>query len=246
MRAHERRDALLGWLRGRQSGTAAQAAEHFDVTERTILRDITTLRERGEPIDSSSGPGGGFHLSSTARLPAVRLSVDEVVGLALAAGMARQVTTGIPYALAADHAIDRLIATLPLSHAAKLRHLLERITVGSPASALVRASLGQVEAGFLIKFETAFSQSRILSFEYTDRREQTTSRTIEPHGLLLNAPIWYVVAHDRLRDAARMFRVDRMRNVVLGEDTFDPKPPSWFAEYLDPCFDRSSVPDARA
>ena len=47
--------------------------------------------------------------------------------------------------------------------------------------------------------------------------------------------IEYVVAHDRLRDAARMFRVDRMKRVVLLDEEFDPKPPSWFSEYLEPC-----------
>ncbi len=235
MNAHDRRGALLGWLRGRQSGTAAQASAHFRVTERTILRDIATLRARGEPISSSSGPGGGFNLDGTARLAAVRLTVEEVLGLALAAGMARQVATGLPYSLAADHAIDRLISTLPRDRVATFRRLMGRITLGLPESMRPYTGVGQVEGGLLGTFEAAFSSNRVLTFEYTDRKGQETSRTVEPHGLLLQVPIWYVVAHDRLRGAARMFRVDRMKGVVLGDEVFEPRPPSWFEEYLGPC-----------
>ncbi len=236
MNTHDRREALIGWLRGRPSATAGQAAARFGVTQRTILRDIEALRARGEQIVSSSGPGGGFQVDGCSRLPAVRLTVEEVVGLTLAAGMARQVTTGIPYARVAEQAVDRLIATLPRERAAELRRLMQRITVGAPASAQVSASLGEVEDGFLSKFEAAFSRSRVLSFAYTDRLDQATTRVVEPHGLLLQLPIWYVIAHDRLRDAPRMFRVDRMRHVALCDEGFEPKPPSWFAEYLDPCY----------
>lgn len=227
----------MGWLRGRQSGTAAEAAAHFGVTERTILRDIAALRGRGEPISGCTGPGGGFQLSGTARLQPVRLTVEEVVGLALAAGTARQMATGLPYSLAADHAIDRLISTLPEARARQFRRLMQRITVGMPASMRMTQGVGQVEPGLLHKCETAFSEHRALSFSYVDRHGQVTERTIEPHGLLLSMPIWYVVAYDRLRDAARMFRVDRMQDVVLLDEVFDPRPASYFAHYMDPDFE---------
>lgn len=239
MRTHERREALMGWLRGRQSGTAAEAAARFEVTERTILRDIGALRDAGEPIMSSSGPGGGFQLDSSARLATVRLSVDEVLGMALAVGVARQMGTGLPYSLAADHAIDRLIATLPRQRAVTFRGLIRRITVGGFGGAWTPPGVGPVEGGLLETCEAAFAQDRVISFAYTDRHDQATTREVEPHGLLLQAPIWYVIAHDRLRDAPRMFRVDRMRDVVLHDERFVPRPPSWFAEYLEPCPARS-------
>jgi predicted DNA-binding transcriptional regulator YafY len=233
MQAHERRDALMGWLRGRPSGTAAQASERFGVTERTILRDVAALRARGEPISSCPGPGGGFQLDGTARLPGVRLTVEEVLGLALAASMSGQLTLGLPYAQAADHAIDRLIATLPRERAVRFRRLMARITVGMPAP--FKPVSHPVEPGLLAALETAFAAHRVVSFTYTDRKGQVTTRAIEAHGLLLQMPVWYVIAHDRLRDAARMFRIDRMSEVRLREERFVPRPASWFAEYLDPC-----------
>lgn len=234
MNTHDRREALLGWLRARNSGTAAQAAGHFQVTERTVLRDIRALRERGEPISSSPGVGGGFHLARTARLQAVRLTVEEVVGLALAASVARQTAAGLPYSMAAEHAVDRLIRTLPSERAERVRDFMGRITIGLPASAGMSAGLGVIEQELAGKFERAFSERRVLSFGYMDRHGQATARVVEPHGLLLRMPIWYVIAHDRMREAARMFRVDRMRDVEVSGEVFEPKPASWFEEYLDP------------
>lgn len=235
MKTYERREALVGWLRGRPGGTAAQASARFGVTERTILRDIAALRAQGEPIVSSSGPGGGFYLDSTSRLPGVRLSVEEVLGLTLAASMASQLQLGLPYAQAGTRAIDRLIATLPRERAVRLRNLVARITVGLPVSTPAQEHTAQVDGALLGMFETAFRTSRVMEFTYTDRKGGVTTRAIEPHGLLLQLPVWYVVAHDRLRDDARMFRIDRMSQVALRDETFSPRPASCFAEYFAPC-----------
>ncbi len=234
MNTHERREALLGWLRRRTSGTAAQAADHFGVTERTILRDVGVLRGRGEPILSSSGPGGGLYLDRSARLATVRLTVEEVVGLALAAGVARQMGTGLPYSLAADHAIDRLIRTLPGERAARFRELMQRIIVGQPASIEMNASMGGVESELLRAFELSLSDHVQMAFTYTDRHGKQTARTIEPYGLFLRIPIWYVVAYDSLRDAPRLFRIDRISDVRLLTKKFVQRPVSWLEEYLDP------------
>jgi len=206
------------------------------VTERTILRDIAYLRGRGEEITSSGGPGGGFILDRSARLPPVRLTVEEVVGLALAAAMARRVSSGLPYSVAADHAIDKLIRTLPKERAASFRHLTQHMFIGAPASDAMHSDLGLVEGGLLQTFEAALSTKHCLAFDYVDRHGQTSTRVVEPHGLLLRVPIWYVIAYDPLRDAPRVFRVDRMRAVELSDDVFEPRPPAVFAQYIDPRF----------
>ena len=226
----------MGWLRGRPSGTAEQAAAHLDVTPRTILRDIASLRGRGEAISSSSGPGGGFHLDAMARHPTVRMSTEEILGLAIAVSMASQFVTKLPYSTAANHVVARLITTLPRDRAARFRHLMQRVTIGLPPSLLhPNAESNHIDGDLLDIFEVAFSQDRVVTFDYTDAQGQETSRAVEPHGLLLHLPTWYVVAHDRLRDAARMFRVDRMRSVALLDEVFEPKPPAWFEEYLGSC-----------
>jgi predicted DNA-binding transcriptional regulator YafY len=83
------------------------------------------------------------------------------------------------------------------------------------------AAAGEVFAGFL--------ERRVLGFTYTDAEARRTARVVEPQFLLLNAPVWYLVAWDRGRDAPRTFRLDRISGVCATEDTFVLRPEAAFA-----------------
>lgn len=85
-----------------------------------------------------------------------------------------------------------------------------------------------VRAEVLQAFEEAFHRGKSLSFAYVDRRGTPSHRHVEPHGLLLQAPAWYLLAYDLERDAPRMFRLDRMAEPRLGERDFLPRPLSVF------------------
>ena len=72
-------------------------------------------------------------------------------------------------------------------------------------------------------FEEAFSAGLGLGFGYVDRDGQVTSRRIEPHGLLVQSPVWYLLARDVEKDQPRMFRMDRIaRPRILRDVTFKP------------------------
>lgn len=84
-------------------------------------------------------------------------------------------------------------------------------------------------------FERAFTAELALSFHYVDREGERSRRRVEPHGLLVNPPIWYVLAHDLERDAPRMFRVDRIsRPKVLEDVPFTPRPLPILRELIVP------------
>jgi predicted DNA-binding transcriptional regulator YafY len=220
--ARSRREALLGWLRGRGSATAEQIAERFEVSLRTAHRDVAALRELGEPIDADPGRGGGFRLDPLRSLPAVRFDVDEVVGLVMASALA--VGSGAPFGGDARRAVDRAVSTLPASRAGELRRVLSRIIVGPPASYAVVGALGPIAEDVLRAFEAAFTARKALGFEYVDRNGQRTERRVEPHGLLAQAPAWYLLAYDLDREAPRLFRLDRMHRPTLRSEGFVPDP----------------------
>jgi predicted DNA-binding transcriptional regulator YafY len=225
MSPSERREALLGWLRSRGSGTAAEVAQHLGVSERTVYRDVAALRDRGEPLEADSGPGGGLRLHPSALLPPVRLHVEEVVGLTLSLHLARQASPQAPFSRAADAGLERLTSSLPPERLRELQRLLQRVVLGRPASPTVARSAGPVEPSLLLAFERAFRTRRALGFGYLDRHGRHSERRIEPHGLLLQAPLWYVLAVDLVRQAPRMFRMDRIdRPRVLDEIPFEPRP----------------------
>src|SRR5262249_2429599 len=122
-----------------------------------------------------------------------------------------------------DTALAKLLGSLPTTKARALRALCRRVVVGTPASATIRASASSTPREILGVFERAFSSGVGLGFHYTDRDGKKSSRRIEPHGLLAQSPVWYVLARDIDKAEPRMFRMDRMsRPRLLPDVTFHP------------------------
>lgn len=213
---------LAELLRGRESATVADLAGELGVSRRTLLRDLASLRERGMPISGEAGPGGGVRLEGGRGLAAVHLSLSEIVAIWLGARLS-QAASDLPWGEAANSAMAKLLGHLPPPKARALRALCRRVIVGKPASATIRAGAGATPKELLGLFEEAFSTGVGLGFHYTDREGKKTIRRIEPHGLLAEPPVWYVLARDVDKSEPRMFRMDRMaRPRLLPEIVFRP------------------------
>lgn len=243
MDTRARQDALVGYLRARASATAVGAAVHFGVSVRTLHRDLAELRERGVPIESEPGRGGGIRLDPARSLVPIRLSLDEVVGLLVAVTLSRR-AANIPFGRAAQHAMDKVLASLPEGRARSLKRTLQRVVVGAPASPQVVASLVDVQPAVLDAFERGFSEQRALSFAYVDRTGVSSRRHVEPHGLLLQTPAWYLLALDIERAAPRMFRLDRISRPSLLTQAFEPLPLSVFEVLLRDVPSRAGLSDS--
>lgn len=222
MNALERRDTLLQLLRRRRDWTVADLAHDLAVSRRTILRDVNHLRDRGFDITGMSGPGGGVHLEATSVMITSHLDTDEVVALILSVAVSRA-TTWIPFADGAERALAKIEAALPKQRVGELQRFMQRVLIGDSAPE-PRGSVGGIDPGLVATFEAAFTTSRLLAFGYVDREGRRTRRQVEPHGLLVRAPLWYVIAWDRRRDAPRLFRADRVRRPSMTAETFLPRP----------------------
>lgn len=212
---------LLELLRGRDVCAVEALARELQVSRRTVLRDLATLRGRGWPIRSEAGPGGGVFLDRDRGVTAVHLSLDELVGLWVTARLAGS-ATALPWSAAARAALDKVLASVPRERARGLRQLLRRVVVGAPATERVRATLGTGSPELLVAFERAFGASRCLAFEYVDRHGRASARLVEPHGLLVEPPAWYLLTRDTSTGLARAFRMDRVRGARLSARTFTP------------------------
>jgi len=213
---------LLDYLRSHDAATVAAIASDLGVSRRTVLRDLATLRDRGWPIRAEAGPGGGVLLDRDRGLSAVHLSDDEIAALWLSVRLSASISA-VPWRAAARSGLDKAFASLPAARAKTLQRLVRRVLVGRPATARIRDELGKVSTELLAAFERAFARDACLAFEYTDRHGRRTRRIVEPHGLLIEAPAWYVLARDAESGAARMFRMDRIRNArELEERRFKP------------------------
>jgi predicted DNA-binding transcriptional regulator YafY len=220
MRTTDRHHQLLRMLRRRADWTVANLARELDVSRRTVLRDLGALRESGFDLDTFSGPGGGVRLNPTSVMITSQLRASEVIALIVSVEIARAAKT-VPFAAGAEHALARIEQALPATRAAELRALRERILVGEPSAG---ARLADVDPNLVEAFETAFTTTRLLTFTYRDQQGRSTSRHVEPHGLLVRQPLWYVIAWDTHRNAPRLFRADRVRKPTVSDHTFVARP----------------------
>lgn len=213
---------MLRLLRRRARCTVDGLADELDVSRRTLLRDLQRLRERGFDISSMTGPGGGVRLEPTSVMITSQIEGREVVALLLAVAIANA-SPGVPFLAAADAAMQKIEASLPATRAAELQRLMHRVMIDTPTESM-GAPPGPVVANLVDIFEAAFAANKMLAFSYADREGRRTKRCVEPHGLLVAWPNWYVIAWDPRRDASRLFRADRITKPTMTEDHFVPRP----------------------
>lgn len=193
-------------------------ADRFEVSVRTVERDISALQQAGTPIWAEPGRTGGYCLDPLRTLPPVNFTPSEAVAMAVALeGMA-----GTPFQQAAHTALRKLVAAMQSTDAAAARDLAARVhLLGS------RADLPPVPS----VIADALSAGRVLRVSYQDRDGVTSSRDVEPLGYVVKSTNWYLVGWCRLRGAVRAFRTDRITSSVVTAEV--PAPRSLRPEDLD-------------
>ena len=217
----ERLIELADFLRRRDAVTIDDIARELGVSARTVFRDVASLRSRGLPILGDSGPGGGVRLDPAHRAP-VHFTISEIVGIWLTARLARE-TSDLPWSNAATNALSKLLTSLPAGKAENLRRLCRRVIVGPPASEKTRGGAGGAPPELLQIFEEAFSNGHAIKFDYVNKNGGSSRRTVEPHGLLVQPPVWYILSRDIEQREPRTFRMDRIaRPRIWRATTFRP------------------------
>jgi predicted DNA-binding transcriptional regulator YafY len=217
--------ALAELLRRPGGATVPQLAEELRVTERTIQRDVARLREQGLDVEGEPGRGGGLRLRGPALPPPLGLSLGEALRLALAHRLSAALGT-IPATGTLDLAARKLAAGLPRDAGLRLQALLSRVVVGKPPSEGLVLDSGSVLPSVYATCEEAFIQSWELELDYLDVRGRASHRLVEPHGLLVQAPLWYLLAWDPAKRDRRMFRLDRIRAAkAVRSHSFQPQDP---------------------
>jgi len=228
----ERLDFLTARLKSDEALTVGGLAEEMGVSVRTITRDIQILRERGLPVEADRGRGGGVRLHWRWGIGRLELSYSEAIDLLVSLAVAEQMKSPLLMANLASIR-HKLMASFSPSLKHKIGQLKSRILIGGSASSFMLSSFVAPNPKVVERLHQAFLLLQMLRIQYRKQGGEVSERVIEPHYLLLNYPIWYVLAWDHLRSEIRTFRCDRFEQTSLLEDPFTLKPLSLFERSID-------------
>ena len=217
---------LLSLFQAQRYWSGADLSARLEVNARTVRRDVDKLRSLGYPVNSTSGPEGGYQLGAGATLPPLLLDDEEAVAVALglrtAAGGS---VAGI------EESSVRALAKLEQVLPARLRRRVKALT----SFIVPLANTGpMVDASMLSAIAGACRDSEKLRFGYRSREGVATTREVEPHRLVHTGRRWYLAAWDLERNDWRTFRIDRIAPRPTTGTRFTPRrpPEGGFAAYV--------------
>jgi predicted DNA-binding transcriptional regulator YafY len=201
---------LLVLFTSRPQWSADELTDRLQVTARTLRRDVTRLRGLGYPIESATGPYGGYTLGAGGRLPPLLLTDDEAV--AVSVGLRDLSSVADPViAEAALAALAKLAQVLPSALRERVTALAEVTEgIGRPDSPRVGDDDPSVDLTTLMTLAMASRGQERIRFDYRTGEGLTSRRHVEPHRLVSLRRRWYLVAFDLDRDDWRTFRIDRI------------------------------------
>jgi len=204
MRADRLLSALL-LLQANGKMTGRQLATRLEVSQRTAHRDMEALGAAGVPVLALRGSRGGWQLDEEWRTQVPGLDEAELRAFLMA--QPRMVGDGA-LAAAAQRALDKMMAALPVSMRARAAFIRQRLYVDTTGWRGTEESLA-----FLPIVQDAVSRDRKLSIQYRKANLQQTERSIDPLGLVAKGTTWYLVA--KTPDGFRTFRVSRIEKATL-------------------------------
>jgi len=210
VRRADRLFRLVQLLRARRFATGEQIAGELGVSKRTVYRDVADLQGSGVPIRGEAGVG--YRLERGYELAPLVFTSDELEGLVLGARIVA--AWGDPdLAAAVGSAMTKVEAVLP--------DTLRRVVLETPLFAPGLPSAGAM-AGELALLRRAIGERRLVHFRYAREDGAASERTARPLGLYFWGRKWTLAAWCELRQDYRSFRPDRMRDVRLLAEAFDP------------------------
>ncbi len=200
-------DRLLSMIliissRGRVTGK--ELAEHFEVSLRTIYRDMDKICEAGVPVASEGGKGGGFYLMENFSLGNIFLKKGELQTLAA-------VMDNLDFLFGRNEQFNDILLKFEASDE-KAKAMKERLNIN-----MSHFSMEEELKEYLYMMNRAIEESRGLELEYINRRLVREKREVLPYYIDFSSGNWYLVGFCKARNAFRRFKLIRIKGMKPGE-----------------------------
>lgn len=197
-------------------------ADMFEVSKRTIYRDIEAISMAGIPVSATPGTGGGIEIIGHYKIDKKVFSRDDLSALLMG-------LNSLPKTLRTrevEHTLAKMKSLIPSEQAKEIEIKTNQI--------LIDLTPWFEEANINHNLEiikTAIDENRLLSFTYIDGHSKKSERTVEAYQLVLKGRSWYVQTFCHTKKDFRLFRLSRMTALTLLEEKFIPR------EYQKPVLD---------
>ncbi len=225
--------AIIMVLLERDKVSAEKLAEMFEVSTRTIYRDLDSINQAGIPILTTSGPGGGSEILKTYKAEKRLFSTSDITALLMGLG-------SIQTNISSEQIVGTLAKVKGMVPPEKQKEMNFRVNQ-------IKIDLTPwLHAGHLTEtieiMKTALEEKRLLHFEYRDFKNRKSHREIEPYRLLLKGEDWYIQGYCLNRNDYRTFKLLRIQNLSILDTNFQLR--DFPAERLDDTQinDKSMVP----
>lgn len=195
---------ILYYLLGRGRVTARELADQFEVSVRTVYRDIDTMSSAGIPIYASQGKGGGIEIAPEYVLSQSLLTEDEKEQI-----------------MAALQGLDSTRKVYENELLAKLSVLFKRKHTNWIEVDFNNWQNDKSHEKNFHEIKSAILGKKLLSFSYFSSDEKETMREVKPARLLFKGQDWYLYAFCLLRNDFRYFKLSRIKNLEVSDATFE-------------------------
>ncbi|MDD2970947.1 MAG: YafY family protein [Lachnospiraceae bacterium] len=190
---------------------AQELADMFEVSPRTIYRDIDAINMAGIPVRAISGVGGGFEVMPEYKVDNKVFSTNDLYALLMGLSSLSNIMQGDELL----YAIAKVKSFVPADKVKDIELKVNQVCIDlSPWM-----GNGNIQS-YLEIIKTALQESKLLSFAYIAHHGNRTARTVEPYQLVLKSSHWYLQGYCHKRNEFRLFRVSRMSNLQMENETF--------------------------
>jgi len=227
--------AIITQLQSKKIVTAPTLAKKFNVSIRTIYRDIRTLEQSGIPVTTEEGKG--YSIMDGYNIPPVMFTESEANALIT---VEQLIQNNKDESLIEQYtsAITKIKSVLKRSQKEKTELLSERIKIRGNFKYET-----QITSNYLIKVQSAITDFRLLTIEYYSLSNVKSKRIIEPFAIYSTNENWLLIAFCRLRKDFRVFRIDLIQKLIPLNDTFEPHKIT-LEEYFQICKEKyKNTPD---
>jgi predicted DNA-binding transcriptional regulator YafY len=224
----DRLTAILIQLQTKRVVKAEEISRRFEISLRTVYRDVKSLMEAGVPIGSEAGKGyfivDGFHL------PPVMFTQDEASAMLLAGKLVDKMADK-SVRMAFDSSLYKIKSVLNEAERDHLENLDQHVQVFL-RSRYEHRDQEEFPDHFLTEIQRAIAKQEVLKLSYSNAENEPSEREVEPVGIYYYSLSWHLIGWCRMRNEYRNFRADRIRSLVNTGQKFEPRSKLTLEEYF--------------